>query len=192
MSSREFIVSVPAIKGMKAAAARQAIRDAVRATGDFYGQKVDVVPVPTRAASVHAELEHLPGDFWAVVAPCGEGVVFRNPIDARWALTGTGTGSDGFGHPTIAEHFRDCYGGECLVLLSLRLGSVASEDSDLRRDAARWRHGEKHGFPTEWQQVSPVELPPHWIAEGIDSEYPTVGEAIDAHMAALAAKGGAA
>lgn len=192
MSSRQFIVSVPAIKGMKAVATRQAIRDAVRASGDFYGQKVDVLPVPVRAVSVQAELEHLPGGFWAVVAPCGEGVVFRNSVDARWALTGTGTGSDGLGHPTIAEHFRDCYGGEALALLRLWHGGAAEEDADLRRDAARWRHGEKHGFPSEWQQMSPVELPPHWIVEGIDTKFPTVAEAIDADMAALAEKGGAA
>lgn len=50
-----------------------------------------------------------PRQFFAVIAPCGEGVLFDRLEDARWTLTGKGTGSDGIGHPTIGEAFRECY-----------------------------------------------------------------------------------
>lgn len=48
-------------------------------------------------------------ELWAVMAPCGQGVLFDNKMDARWTLTGKGTGADGFGYPTIGEAFRECY-----------------------------------------------------------------------------------
>ena len=50
-----------------------------------------------------------PVQAWAVVAPCGDGVLFSSLLDARWTLTGEGAGADGFGHPTIGEAFRECY-----------------------------------------------------------------------------------
>ena len=59
-------------------------------------------------------------------------------------------------------------------------------------DAMRWRHGEKHGFPDQWQQLHPVVRPPYWIVDGIDDQFSSPGEAIDAHMKAVATKGGAA
>ena len=46
---------------------------------------------------------------WAVMAPCGEGVVFSSLLDAKWTLTGQGFGADGLGHPTIGVAFRECY-----------------------------------------------------------------------------------
>lgn len=64
--------------------------------------------------------------------------------------------------------------------------------ADLARDALRWRHGETHKFPDQWQQTHPVVLPPYWIADGIDTPFPSAGEAIDAHMKAVAKKVGAA
>ena len=56
----------------------------------------------------------------------------------------------------------------------------------------RWRHGEKHGFPDQWQQSHPVVLPPYWIVDGIDEQFSSPAEAIDVHMKAVAMKGGAA
>ncbi|AFU45685.1 hypothetical protein C380_09925 [Acidovorax sp. KKS102] len=50
-----------------------------------------------------------PVQAWAVVAPCGDGVLFSSLLDARWTLTGEGAGADGVGHPTIGEAFRECY-----------------------------------------------------------------------------------
>lgn len=46
---------------------------------------------------------------WAVIATCGQGVLFPSLLDARWTLTGEGAGADGFGYPSIGEAFRECY-----------------------------------------------------------------------------------
>ena len=47
--------------------------------------------------------------LFAVMAECGQGVIFDDQMDATWTLTGEGTGSDGFGVPTIGEAFREAY-----------------------------------------------------------------------------------
>ena len=47
--------------------------------------------------------------LFAVMAECGQGVIFGSQMDATWTLTGEGTGSDGFGVPTIGERFREAY-----------------------------------------------------------------------------------
>lgn len=59
--------------------------------------------------------------LFAVLAPCGEGVVFNKEADARWTATGRGTGSDGFGVPTIGDDFRDTYKGEKLRLVKVQV-----------------------------------------------------------------------
>lgn len=60
-------------------------------------------------------------EFHAVIAPCGEGVLFSKRADARWTLTGQGVGSDGFGVPTIADAFRESYGDSSLELVQVRV-----------------------------------------------------------------------
>lgn len=64
-----------------------------------------------------AALEAPGREFWAVLAPCGEGVLFRKEADARWTQTGEGVGSDGFGVPSIGESFRDAYEDEKLEMV---------------------------------------------------------------------------
>lgn len=59
--------------------------------------------------------------LFAVLAPCGEGVAFKNEADARWTATGRGAGSDGFGVPTIGDAFRDTYEGEKFRLVKIRV-----------------------------------------------------------------------
>jgi hypothetical protein len=67
-----------------------------------------------------------PRQFFGVIAPCGEGVLFDNPADANWTLTGEGAGADGFGYPAIGEAFRECYP---LGLRLYRLQVVGQEGS---------------------------------------------------------------
>lgn len=64
--------------------------------------------------------------FWAVIAPCGEGVFFSNEADARWTHTGHGSGSDGFGVPTIGEAFRESYEDEELELVRVHIAAIAA------------------------------------------------------------------
>ena len=59
--------------------------------------------------------------LFAVLAPCGQGVVFGNEVDARWTATGRGVGSDGFGVPTIGDDFRRTYKGEKLRLVTVQV-----------------------------------------------------------------------
>ena len=59
--------------------------------------------------------------YFAVLAPCGQGVVFDNEVDARWTVTGRGAGSDGFGVPTIGDDFRRAYKGEKLRLVTVQV-----------------------------------------------------------------------
>ena len=59
--------------------------------------------------------------LFAVLAPCGQGVVLTNETDARWTTTGRGTGSDGFGVPTIGDDFRRTYKGEKLRLVTVQI-----------------------------------------------------------------------
>lgn len=59
--------------------------------------------------------------LFAVLAPCGQGVVFGNEVDARWTATGCGAGSDGFGVPTIGDDFRETYKGEKLSLVKVQV-----------------------------------------------------------------------
>lgn len=65
--------------------------------------------------------------FWAVIAPCGEGVFFRNEADARWTLTGHGSGSDGFGVPTIGEAFRESYEDYELELVRVHIAAQSTQ-----------------------------------------------------------------
>lgn len=67
-------------------------------------------------------------EFWGVIAPCGEGVFFKNEADARWTQTGHGSGSDGFGVPTIGEAFRESYEDDALDLVRIRITSQAAEE----------------------------------------------------------------
>lgn len=60
-------------------------------------------------------------EFWGVIAPCGEGVFFNNEADARWTQTGHGSGSDGFGVPTIGEAFRESYEDDALYLVRVHI-----------------------------------------------------------------------
>ena len=60
-------------------------------------------------------------EFWGVIAPCGEGVFFKNEADARWTQTGDGSGSDGFGVPTIGEAFRESYEDDALDLVRVHI-----------------------------------------------------------------------
>lgn len=65
--------------------------------------------------------------YWAVLAPCGEGVLFSSLLDARWTLTGEGTGADGVGRPTIGEAFRECYAsGLTLHRVQLSMAKVGA------------------------------------------------------------------
>lgn len=73
----------------------------------------------------HSEQDAL--KFWAVIAPCGEGVLFLNEADARWTQTGEGVGSDGFGVPTLGESFRECYEDEQLELVHVRIAAQAAQ-----------------------------------------------------------------
>lgn len=66
-------------------------------------------------------------EFWAVIAPCGHGVIFEHEKDAQWTLTGEGTGADGFGVPTIGDSFRDCYGDDEIELVRIRVAAQAKE-----------------------------------------------------------------
>lgn len=95
----------------------------------------------------------------------------------------------------------DCPSEEVLALLRSKTDhpghaivvlDAPDDYAALLRDAMRWRHGESHSFPDSWQQTHPVVLPPYWIADGIDTKFPSAGEAVDAHMTAVAKKGGAA
>ena len=63
-------------------------------------------------------------EFWGVIAPCGEGVLFRKEADARWTQTGEGAGSDGFGVPTIGESFRECYEDKELELVRVHIAAA--------------------------------------------------------------------
>lgn len=74
-------------------------------------------PAPVLAAPTTADAPKL----WAVIAKCGEGVIFDNEQDALWTLTGEGTGQDGFGVPCIGEEFRDLYADDGLILHRARL-----------------------------------------------------------------------
>lgn len=60
--------------------------------------------------------------FHAVIATrAKQGVLFDHIADAQWTHTGEGTGSDGFGVPTVGEEFRDCYADEPLELVLVRV-----------------------------------------------------------------------
>jgi hypothetical protein len=63
-------------------------------------------------------------ELWAVMAECGQGVIFDDKEDARWTLTGEGTGSDGIGVPTIGFEFRDRYEDQELTLHRVHLEPV--------------------------------------------------------------------
>lgn len=63
-----------------------------------------------------------PAPYYAVMAPCGQGVLFSNLLDARWTLTGKGTGSDGFGVPTIGDAFRESYSTGLTMVQLLHVG----------------------------------------------------------------------
>ncbi len=63
-----------------------------------------------------------PSPYYAVVASCGQGVIFSNLQDARWTLTGEGTGSDGFGVPTIGDAFRESYSTGLTMVRLLHVG----------------------------------------------------------------------
>ena len=56
--------------------------------------------------------------LFAVLAPCGEGVVFDNEVDARWTATGRG---GGFGVPTVGDCFRDTYKGEKFRMVKIQI-----------------------------------------------------------------------
>ncbi|WOI47006.1 hypothetical protein [Acidovorax sp. BLS4] len=66
--------------------------------------------------AIHGSGEPAARQYWAVFAPCGQGVIFTNAADARWTHTGIGTGSDGFGVPRIGFDFREAYGTDPLTL----------------------------------------------------------------------------
>ena len=97
-----------------------ALSDRIQELGKFLRNERD----NTRAsqaelAAIRAGGEPAAPQFWAVIAECGEGVLFSDQRDAVWTHTGRGTGSDGFGTPTIGETFRDAYGHQALEIKPL-------------------------------------------------------------------------
>ncbi|MEG0139168.1 MAG: hypothetical protein RR707_00030 [Comamonas sp.] len=63
--------------------------------------------------------------FWAVIAPCGEGVLFDDERDARWTHTGTGL----ILKPTLGDEFRELYGDEELELVQLTIPAQAAQQT---------------------------------------------------------------
>lgn len=74
--------------------------------------------------------------LWAVMAECGQGVIFDHEQDARWTLTGRGAGQDGFGVPTIGEELRDSYEGHAFTLHRVRLEPVQEVEALAAKEAA--------------------------------------------------------
>ena len=56
--------------------------------------------------------------LFAVLAPCGEGVILEDEVDARWTATGRG---GRFAVPTIGDEFRDIFEGEKLRLVKVKV-----------------------------------------------------------------------
>ena len=63
--------------------------------------------------------------FWAVIAPCGEGVLFADEKDALWTQSGTGM----FVTPTLGDQFRELYGDEELELMQLNIPAQTAQQT---------------------------------------------------------------
>lgn len=98
-----------------------------RYRGQYELQRPATLDRAAPASGGEAPAEGEAREFFAVLAPCGEGVLFPDSRDARRAATGRGRGSHAFGHSTLGEEFREIYRGEKLEQVTVRVMAAKSQ-----------------------------------------------------------------